>query len=71
MTKNAMPYLDIDFAMTECESELVVSVRTNDGTKLTQQDVLDGMMAILEEAFTTAPPKPLTKKERETDPDLH
>lgn len=63
-------YLDVDFAMTDGETELVVSVRTTDGTKLDMQDALDGFMAALEEAFGVTP-EPLTKAEAENDPDLH
>lgn len=71
MTIRHDPYLDVDFAMTEGETELVVSVRTTDGTKLAMQDALDGFLAALEEAYGEVAVIPLTKKQAENDPDLH
>lgn len=71
MTIRHDPFLDVDFAMTEGETEIVIAVRTNDGSKLTQQDALDGVLAALEEAYSDVVVTPLTKEQLEEDPELH
>lgn len=64
-------FIDVDFAMTAGESEIVISIRTNDGSKLTQQSALDGVIAALEEAYGEQAVIPLSKKQLEEDPELH
>lgn len=71
MTIRYDSYIDVDFAVTPGETEIVVAVRTNDGTPLDMQDALDGFIAALEEAYGEPVAIPLTKKQRSNDPDLH
>lgn len=70
MTKKTKPYLDVDYHMNDMEDEVVISVRTSDGSKLQKQDILDGVMHYLEEIHGTEV-EPITKEEIKKNTNIH
>lgn len=70
MSKKQESQLDVSFVLEQGESEFVASVRTTDGAKLTEQDVLDGLMAALEECYGMEM-RPVTKQDIEDDTHLN
>lgn len=56
------PELEVDYYMNEQEDEIVIAIRTTNGSPLTPQDILDAAWHSAEEAMN-AEAKPITKED--------
>lgn len=68
--KKHKPELEVDFYLNEQEDEIVIAVRTTDGTQLTPQDILDAAVHSSLEAFG-AIAEPITAQDIKDNNDLN
>ncbi len=62
--------LEVDHYMNDLGDEIMIAIRTSDGSKLTPQDILDAATYTCLESLG-AEIKPVTAQDIKENPDLH
>jgi hypothetical protein len=70
MSKKKAPQLDVDYYMNEMQDEIMISVRTTDGSPITPQDILDAAAHTCIEVLG-AEIEPVTAQDIKENPELH